>query len=147
MIVLAAPSHTNKLHALTSRSIRRDTAMLNAPALTKIRSSFSRIASQRRASRTKRQSFADRLSSAGSGSSADGSPNSNVSREDDLRRALEGALGSLSALGNIYDQREARWRDEMRRLSDDRERVELLLRQALGPVLTNGHHVERPLLN
>lgn len=121
--------------------------MLNAPALTKIRNSFSKIASQRRASRTKRQSFADRLSSAGSGSSADGSPNSNVSREDDLRRALEGALGSLSALGNIYDQREARWRDEMRRLCDDRERVELLLRQALGPVLTNGHHVERPLLS
>ena len=66
----------------------------------------------------------------------------------ELRRALEAALGSLGAIGNIYDAREARWRDEMRRLSEDRERVEMLLKQALGVGLqmgngtnvTNGSH-------
>jgi hypothetical protein len=41
-------------------------------------------------------------------------------------------LGSLGALGGLYDQREARWREEMRRISDDRETVELLLKQALS---------------
>ena len=84
-------------------------------------------------------SLAERLSNH-SDSSADGSPGSGTPGEMDLRRALESALGSLGALSTIYDQREARWRDEMRRLNDDRERVELLLRQALGPVLpVNGH--------
>jgi hypothetical protein len=57
---------------------------------------------------------------------------SDVSREEDLKRALGTALGSLGALKGIYEQREARWTEEMRRISDDRERVELLLRQVLG---------------
>jgi hypothetical protein len=52
--------------------------------------------------------------------------------EEELRRALGAALGSLTALGGIYDQREARWREEMRRISEDRERIEMLLKQALG---------------
>ena len=30
----------------------------------------------------------------------------------------------------------------MRKLSEDRERVELLLRQALGPALLNGHDAQ-----
>ena len=53
-------------------------------------------------------------------------------------RALETALGSLGMISNIYEQREARWRDEMRRLNGDRERVELVLNQALGPLM-NAH--------
>jgi len=57
---------------------------------------------------------------------------SSESREDDLRRALEAALGSLDALGNIYEEREHRWREEMKRLGDDRSRVELLLSQTFG---------------
>lgn len=76
-------------------------------------------------------------------SSGTGSDGSSESREDDLRRALEAALGSLGAMGDIYNQREARWRDEMRRVSDDREQVELLLRQALGSGLLNGAGVGR----
>ena len=62
--------------------------------------------------------------------SADGSPGSGTPGEMGLRRALESALGSLGALSTIYDQREARWRDEMCRLNDDREGVELLLPSA-----------------
>lgn len=57
---------------------------------------------------------------------------SSESREEDLRRALEAALGSLDALGNIYEERENRWREEMKRLNDDRSRVELLLSQTFG---------------
>ncbi|KAG6823275.1 hypothetical protein H0H92_010760 [Tricholoma furcatifolium] len=38
------------------------------------------------------------------------------SREEDLKRALvEAALGSLASLGGIYEQREVRWHQEMRR--------------------------------
>ena len=145
VVVLAAPSHSTKLHALTSRSMRRDPNLFNSPAMTKIRNGFSVLAAQRRVSRTRRLTLADRLSSAGSGSSATASQGE--SREEDLRRALEAALGSLNALGTIYEQREARWRDEMRRISDDRERVSLLLTQALGPqvVASNGHATEHPL--
>ncbi|KAM5540739.1 hypothetical protein V8D89_005770 [Ganoderma adspersum] len=140
LVVLAAPSHTTKLHSLASRSLRRDPALVNSTALASVRRSFSHLASQRRASRkAQRMSLVERLSNH-SDSSADGSPGSGTPGEMDLRRALESALGSLGALSTIYDQREARWREEMRRLNDDRERVELLLRQALGPVLPmNGH--------
>jgi hypothetical protein len=53
-------------------------------------------------------------------------------REGDLRKALDGALGSLAALSKIYYEREARWKDEMRRLGNDREHVEMLLSQAIG---------------
>ena len=71
------------------------------------------------------------------GNSVDGSEPSE-SREEDLRRALEAALGSLGVLGGIYEQRESRWREEMRRVSEERERVELLLQQALGVGLMDG---------
>lgn len=45
---------------------------------------------------------------------------------------LDAALGSLTVMRNMYEQREARWIDEMRRVSEDRERVEMLLKQVLG---------------
>ena len=112
--------------------------------MSKIRSGFSQVASQRRLTRTRRVSLADRLSSAQSGSSADGSQGSGDSREEELRRALGDALSSLNLLGSMYEQREARWREEMKRLSEDRERVNLLLTQALGPTEADGHTVEHP---
>ena len=55
------------------------------------------------------------------------------------RRALDAALASLTSLSHLYEQREARWRDEIRRQDSDREKVDLLLRQVLGPVMMNGH--------
>jgi hypothetical protein len=96
-----------------------------------VRTGFSRIASQRRVTRSYKSSIVERfmVPSVGSG---DGSDGSSESREEDLKRALEAALGSLGALGGIYEQREVRWVEEMRRISEDRERVELLLRQVLG---------------
>jgi hypothetical protein len=109
-----------------------------------LRSNFRHIASQRRAARTRRSSLAERLLHH-SGSSADGSDASNESREEGLKRALEAALGSLSAMSKIYDEREARWREEMRRLTDDREHVEMLLRQTLGSGGSSSDTVGRAL--
>ncbi|KAF9651239.1 hypothetical protein BDM02DRAFT_3127165 [Thelephora ganbajun] len=139
MILVAAPPHTRKLYSLMSRSIRRDSTLLNGDPVSSIRRSFRHVATQRRTSRVNHgMSLVDRLGlRSRSGSiSVDSMGHSDVgsseSREDDLKRALEAALGSLDALGNIYEERETRWREEMQRLSDDRGRVELLLSQTFG---------------
>ena len=104
-----------------------------AGSMKELRTGFSRIASQRRNTRSHKSSIVERFLSPSSGSGGEGSDGSSTeSREDDLKRALEAALGSLGALGGIYEQREARWIEEMRRISEDREKVELLLKQVLG---------------
>ena len=127
------------MHVLTSRSIRRDADLISSPALGSMRSSFKEIASKRRISRANKISLADRLLST-SRSSTGGSDGSSESREEDLKRALQAALGSLGAVKGIYEQRELRWRDEMRRINEDRETVEFLLKQALSinPPIENG---------
>lgn len=137
MILLAAPSHSTKLHALTSRSVRRD-QLLKSPAVGQMRTAFKGIASRRNAtrSRTATASILDRLRSSTS-VSGDGSDSSET-REGDLKRALETALGSLETLRVIYEHRASRWEEEMERISDERERVELLLRQTLGVGLLPG---------
>jgi len=139
MILVAAPSHTRKLYSLMSRSIRRDTALINGDPVSSIRRSFKHVVTQRRVSRVNHgMSLVDRLGlRSRSGSiSVDSMGHSDVGssegREEDLRRALEAALGSLDALGNIYEERETRWREEMKRLGDDKNRVELLLSQTFG---------------
>jgi Holliday junction resolvasome RuvABC DNA-binding subunit len=53
-------------------------------------------------------------------------------REKDLRRALDTAIGSLHALGTLYERREMRWAEEKLKLDEDKERVQLLLKQVLG---------------
>ena len=129
---MAAPSHSTKLYSATSRSLRRQSgAATSAVAMKEMRSAFSRVAAQRRRTRSHKSSLVDRFLFSSS-SSGDGSDGSTESREVDLKRALEAALGSLASLGDIYEQREARWREEMRRIAEDRERVELLLKQVLG---------------
>lgn len=143
MILLAAPSHSTKLHALTSRSVRRD-QLIKSPAMAQMRTAFKGVASRRHAtrSRTATASILERLRSSMS-VSGDGSDTSSEAREGDLKRALETALGSLDQLRYIYDHRATRWEEEMARISDERERVELLLRQTIGVSLQpNGTHVE-----
>ncbi|KAF9224583.1 hypothetical protein BS17DRAFT_808244 [Gyrodon lividus] len=132
MVLLAAPSHSTKLHAMTSRAIRRD-QLLKSPAMSQIRTAFKGIASRRRTTRSRSAavSIVERLLSS-TGSLGDASDASSESREGDLKRALETALGSLDALRMIYENRVSRWEDEMSKISDERERVELLLRQTLG---------------
>ncbi|EKM58931.1 uncharacterized protein PHACADRAFT_169408 [Phanerochaete carnosa HHB-10118-sp] len=129
LVLFAAPSHSEELHALTSRSLRRDKALYNSSTLKDMRHNFKTLASQRQATRTPSVSLADRISQSGS---VDGSQSGSESREEDLRRALEAALGSIGAMGAIYEQREARWRDELRKLTEDRTSIEMLLRQTLG---------------
>ncbi|KAH9483255.1 hypothetical protein JR316_0005359 [Psilocybe cubensis] len=135
MILLASPSHTTKLHALKSRSIRRHPNLANSTSIKDIRAGFARVAAQRRLTRPDKSSLVDRLlhsasSSSGTGDGSDGSSSGSV--EENLKRALDAALGSLSAMGEVYEQREARVMEELRRSREDRERVELLLRQVLG---------------
>ena len=132
MILLASPSHSTKLHALRSRSIRRQPALSNSTTMDDIRKTFSRIAAQRRKMRPERSSLVDRLAVASSASGGDGSDGSAQSVEENLRRALDAALGSLGALGQVYEEREARVLEELRRSREDREQVELLLKQVLG---------------
>jgi hypothetical protein len=129
-VLLAAPSHSGKLHSVASRAIRRDVELRDSSEMMKIRTSFTEIAARRRASRS--SSLLEQLSRASS-SSRDGSPSSSSdAREEDLRRALDTAIGSLSALGSLYEQREMRWIEEKYKLDEDKEKVQLLLRQVLG---------------
>ncbi|TFK63988.1 hypothetical protein BDN72DRAFT_802733 [Pluteus cervinus] len=142
MILMAAPSHTSKLYSLRSRFIRRDPGSPTASQTNEIRSAFRKIAAHRRTSRTQRASLRDRILSSSLGSHSEaGTPA--FENEVELRRALDTALASLDALGNIYDQREARWVEEMRRLTSDRERVELLLKQVVGS--TSGYGIPTPV--
>ena len=133
MVILAAPSHTTKLHALRSRSILRHSALANSSTMNELRNAFARMSSQCRATRPIKSSLVDRFMVTSAGSSGgDGSDGSSCSVEENLRRALDAALGSLGALGEVYEQREARVLEELQRSRDDRERVELLLKQVLG---------------
>lgn len=112
---------------------------MQSPGMHNIRNAFRGVAARRRATRAQGTSLVERLIN--STSSGDGSDGSSESREVDLKRALETALGSLGALRSIYETRAARWEDEMVRISDERERVEMLLRQTLGVGLQNGNGV------
>ncbi|KAH7905592.1 hypothetical protein BJ138DRAFT_1130399 [Hygrophoropsis aurantiaca] len=127
MVLLAAPSHSTKLHALTSRSVRRESGFGSSPTMTNIRNSFRAIAAR---SQGHGSSLVDRLMLNSNGS-GDGSDGSSESREEDLKRALETALGSLE------------WEDEMGRINDERESVQMLLHQILGGPMQNGNGLGR----
>jgi hypothetical protein len=100
--------------------------------MNELRNAFARMSAHCRATRPLKSSLVDRLMVTSAGSSGDGSDGSSCSVEENLRRALDAALGSLGALGEVYEQREARVLEELARSRDDRERVELLLKQVLG---------------
>ena len=129
-MLLAAPSHTGRLHSVASRSVRRDSSVKPAE-MKHIRSAFAEIASRQHAART--PSLLEQLSRACLSSYDGPSSSGSGAREDDLRRALETAIGSLYALGDIYERREMRWAEEKLRLDEDNDRVQLLLKQVLGP--------------
>lgn len=111
MVLMAAPSHSGKLHMLRSRSVRRGPS---APMLP-MKESFKQISAHRKAARSQRFSLSDRLQSP----TTDGEP------EDQLKRAL----AAVGTLGSLY---ETRWAEEQRRWREDQMRVELVLRQLLG---------------
>ncbi|GLB45931.1 putative thyroid hormone receptor binding [Lyophyllum shimeji] len=124
IVVMAAPSHSTKLYSATSRAVRRQSATDDLRRITE--RDAERIQPHRPApgsTRSHKSSLIDRFLVGPSAASGSGSDGSSESREEDLKRALEAALGSLGALGGIYEQREARWHEEMRRVQEDRERV------------------------
>lgn len=94
-----------------------------------IKEGCGQIAYQRRAARANQVSLFERFYAYTSGSE-DGSPTvASSSREDDLRRALNAAIASLSAMKQMYGMREARWAEESKRNADERAGVEMLLGQ------------------
>jgi hypothetical protein len=133
-VLLASPSHSTELHALTSRSVRRDPSLLHSPALAGMRGAFQHVASARRAARSRVPTLSDRIRLPG-GTGGGGQDESE--READLRRALEAAMGGLGVLGRIFEERETRWSEEFKHLRLDRERVELLLKQSIGVGLSS----------
>ncbi|PPQ66604.1 hypothetical protein CVT24_006915 [Panaeolus cyanescens] len=140
MILLASPSHTTKLHALHSRSIRRQPLITNSASMKELKRSFGAVAAQRRATRREKSPVMDRLMASSGSSTGDGSDGSSTLTEGNLRRALELALDSLQTMGQVYDDREARVLEELKRSRDDRERLELLLKQIVGDknIMANG---------
>ncbi|XP_006460447.1 hypothetical protein AGABI2DRAFT_117393 [Agaricus bisporus var. bisporus H97] len=128
MVLLAAPSHSTKLHTVRSRCIRRQAGQPNAPDMTPLKVGFKRMATHRRKTRSHPQaSLAEKIleSSPAPGESSDGS-------EVGWKRAFETAVNSLSAFESIFAEREARISEEMRKASEDRERMDLVLRQIFG---------------
>ncbi|TFK24233.1 hypothetical protein FA15DRAFT_619675 [Coprinopsis marcescibilis] len=132
MVVLAAPAHTSKLHSIRSRSIRRLPTLSKSTSLREIRSNFKRLANNRKNLRPlKPVSIVEKLLESQS-TSGDGSDGSSESRAEDLRRALETACGSLNLLNGMYEMRETRWQEEMKRMQEDKEKMALVLQQVLG---------------
>jgi hypothetical protein len=129
-VLLAAPSHTGKLHSVASRTVRRDSSF-RPTEMKHIRSAFARIATRQHAART--PSLLEQLSRDCLSSYEGPSTSASGAREEDLLRALDTAIGSLQALGTIYERREERWAEEKLRLDEDNDRVQLLLKQVLGP--------------
>ena len=133
LVLLAAPSHTGKLHSVMSRAVRRD-GSLKPTDMKNIRSAFAEIVSRQHAPRP--ASLLEQLSRAFS-SSHDGLPLTSGAREEDLRRALDTAIGSLHALRSLYERQEMSWIEEKRRLDEEKEKVLSLLKQVLGGVFGN----------
>ena len=128
-MLLAAPSLTGKLHSVASRAVRRDSS-LKPTDMRNIRSTFADMASRQHA--TCPPSLLEQLSRAGLSSNDEPSLSGSGAREEDLRRALDTAIGSLHALGTLYERREMRWIEEKLKLDEDKAKVQLLLKQVLG---------------
>lgn len=131
MVVLAAPPHSTKMYSMRSRSIRRTTVLRNSTSLREVRSSFKRLATQRKNIRPAKHQSLEKLLENQS-LSGDGSDGSTESRAEDLKKALGVALDSLNMLNGMYEMRETRWQDEMRRMQADKEKMSLILNQVLG---------------
>ena len=135
-VLLAAPSHTGKLHSVASRTVRHDSSLKPAE-MKHIRSAFAEIASRQHAART--PSLLEQLSRACLSSYDGPSSSGGGARDKDLLRALNAVIGSLHELGTIYERREkrraeeVRRAEEMRRLDEDNDRAQLLLKLVLGP--------------
>ncbi|KAN0140832.1 hypothetical protein V8E53_001276 [Lactarius tabidus] len=122
-----------KLHPVAMHTAGRDSSLYESTDMMMgIRSAFAELAAHhRRASCL--SSLLEQLSRVSSSSRDGSSSSSSDTREDDLRRTLDTAIGSLHALGSLYEQQEMWWTEEKHRLDEDtKEKVQLLLKQVLG---------------
>ena len=128
LVLLAAPSHTGKLHSVASKAVRRHSS-LKSTEMKNIRSAFAEIVSRQRTPRL--VSLLKQLSGSFS-SSGDGHPVSSSSEhEEDLCRALNTAISRLHTLGSLYEQQAMNWIEEKHRLDMEKERILLPLKQVL----------------
>lgn len=104
-----------------------------------VRTNFSRVATSRRNARSHTASLLERLRGL-NGSATSTESEATEQREEELKSALEGALGSLSQLGKMYSDLQTRWQVEMARLGEERESIHLLLQQAFGAGVTSNVH-------
>ncbi|KZV87253.1 hypothetical protein EXIGLDRAFT_723931 [Exidia glandulosa HHB12029] len=129
MVLMAAPPHphTRQLLSLSSRGIRRlahpvlhpQSASSAHTHVNTMRASFARLASYHRNTRSvSLPPLVERIEE--------------VQGEEELRGALQAALGSLDAMRTMYMQREERWREETRRLAEDGMSVQRMMAQTLG---------------
>ncbi|KAF8267352.1 hypothetical protein EI94DRAFT_1730873 [Lactarius quietus] len=133
LILLAAPSHTGKLHFAKSQAVHRDSSF----KLKKMRTSFAEMASRQRAAHP--PSLLEQLSRSISSSSRDGLPTgSSSAREEHLRRTLNTAIGSFHALRSLYERREMWWSEEKLKLDEEKERVQRLLKEAFSAISLAG---------
>lgn len=126
LVLLAAPFRTGELYFVASRAVRRD-GFLKPTNMKKLRSAFAEIVSRQQAPRPTplfEQLPRAFLSSHGGSSSG--------AREEDLLRALDTAIGSFHALTSLYKRRETRWIEEKLKLDEYKQKIQLLLKQALG---------------
>ena len=135
MVVLAAPPHSSKLYSIRSRNIRRAPVLRDSHAMSELRRNFKRLSTQHKNMRpVKSKTLADKLLESqnlltGDGSAAASNPEA---REEQLKKALEMALGSLNMLNGMYEMRESKWQEEMRRMQEDKEKMSMVLNQVLG---------------
>ncbi|KAH8979797.1 hypothetical protein EDB92DRAFT_1977530 [Lactarius akahatsu] len=130
LVLLSVPSHTGKLHSVALRAIHCDNSLIESSDMMNIHSTFAGMAARRCALHS--SSLIKQLVHTSS-SSCDGSPSSSSNaREEDLHRALDTAISSLHTLGSPYERWEMHRIEEKHRLDEDKEKVQLLLKQVLG---------------
>lgn len=130
MVLMAAPTHSKTFYSIRSRSLRRHPSPAKSAEMRRLRGIFKSLVG------TKNQSFRNQPSHMSlverfehfSSSSSD----TIETREEELKNTLGAALSTINALTSIYEGRDQRWVNEMGMRRDERERVDILLKQAFG---------------
>ena len=93
LVLLAAPSHTCKLHSVASRTVCRNNSLHDSTNMARTRTAFAKLSGRCRASHS--SSLLEQFSRA-SLSLCNGSPSNNSdAREEDLCRALDTILAHI----------------------------------------------------
>ncbi|GJJ14098.1 hypothetical protein Clacol_008355 [Clathrus columnatus] len=131
MILMAAPANSKLLYSIRSRTLRRGSSLVKSTEMRRLRSIFKNLATQQKGQSSRNQpshmSLVERFEHYSSSSS-----DTIENREEELKNTLGAALSTINALTNIYEGRDQRWGNEMNLRRDERERVDILLRQAFG---------------